>query len=167
MLGQKPQDQDEPQIAVLEQLASHPAGEDDDEEDKAAEEEAIQRALEENPELALELGPEYMQKVEAAQEKELGNKAFAGKDYSRALTHFTRCIELDPKNAIFYSNRSAAAANLSRFDDALSDAKTVLRLKPGWVKGHARAAAAYMGLQLYSEAKEQYEKAVKLEPDDK
>jgi len=28
--------------------------------------EAIQRALEENPELALELGPEYMQKVKAA-----------------------------------------------------------------------------------------------------
>jgi tetratricopeptide (TPR) repeat protein len=42
----------------------------------------------------------------------------------------------------------------------------VIKLKPGWVKGHARAAAAYMGLELYSEAKEAYEKAVKLEPDD-
>jgi hypothetical protein len=29
--------------------------------------EAIQRALEENPELALELGPEYMQKVKGIQ----------------------------------------------------------------------------------------------------
>jgi len=36
MLGQ-PQDQDEPQIAVLEQLTSHQA-DDDDEDDKAAEE---------------------------------------------------------------------------------------------------------------------------------
>jgi hypothetical protein len=35
--------------------------------------------------------------VEAAQEKELGNKAFAAKEYVQALTHFTRCIELDPK----------------------------------------------------------------------
>jgi hypothetical protein len=58
------------------------------------------------------------------------------------------------RNAIYFSNRSAAAANLCRFDEALADAKAVLRLKPGWVKGHARAAAAYMGLQLYSEAKE-------------
>lgn len=67
---------------------------------------------------------------------------------------------------MYYSNRSAAAANLSRFDEALSDARMVIKLKPGWVKGHARAAAAYMGLQQYSEAKEQFEKAVKLEPDD-
>lgn len=67
---------------------------------------------------------------------------------------------------MYYSNRSAAAANLSRCEDALNDALTVIKLKPGWVKGHSRAAAAYMGLQLYSEAKEAYEKAVKLEPDD-
>jgi len=60
----------------------------------------------------------------------------------------------------------AAAANMSQFDDDFY-VKMVLRLKPGWVKGHARAAAAYMGLLLYSEAKEEYEKAVKLEPDDK
>jgi tetratricopeptide (TPR) repeat protein len=58
------------------------------------------------------------------------------------------------RNAVYFSNRSAAAANLGRFEEALQDAKAVLRLKPGWVKGHARAAAAYMGLQLYSEAKE-------------
>lgn len=70
------------------------------------------------------------------------------------------------RNAVYYSNRSAAAANLSLFEDALRDARMVVKLKPGWVKGHARAAAAYMGLQLYSEAKEAYEKAVKLEPDD-
>jgi stress-induced-phosphoprotein 1 len=84
---------------------------------------------------------------------------------SQTLTTFVCCCCC--RNAIYYSNRSAAAANISRFDEALSDAKMVLRLKPGWVKGHARAAAAYMGLQLYSEAKEEYEKAVKLEPDDK
>lgn len=70
------------------------------------------------------------------------------------------------RNAVYFSNRSAAYANSSTFDEALEDARAVLRLKPGWVKGHARAAAAYMGLELYSEAKEAYEKAVKLEPDD-
>jgi len=35
--------------------------------------------------------------VEAAQEKELGNKAFAAKEYAQALSHFTRCLELDPE----------------------------------------------------------------------
>jgi len=70
------------------------------------------------------------------------------------------------RDAVYFSNRSAAYANCSKFDEALEDAQAVMRLKPGWVKGHARAAAAYMGLELYSEAKEAYEKAVKLEPDD-
>jgi len=37
MLGQKPQDQEEPQVAMLEQLRSEQAG-DDEEEDKAVEE---------------------------------------------------------------------------------------------------------------------------------
>lgn len=67
---------------------------------------------------------------------------------------------------MFFSNRSAAYANSSKFEAALEDALTVIKLKPAWVKGHTRAAAAYMGLELYSEAKEAYEKAVKLEPDD-
>ena len=29
-------------------------------------------------------------------EKELGNRAFGAKEFSQAITHFTRCIELDP-----------------------------------------------------------------------
>jgi Tetratricopeptide repeat len=67
---------------------------------------------------------------------------------------------------VYYSNRSAALANLGRFEDALSDAKRAVKLKPGWVKGHARAGAAHMGLQQYGDAREAYERAVKLEPDD-
>lgn len=35
--------------------------------------------------------------IEAGKEKELGNKAFAAKDYEKAIQHFSRCIELDPK----------------------------------------------------------------------
>ena len=35
--------------------------------------------------------------IEAGKEKELGNKAFAAKDYATAIQHFTKCIQLDPK----------------------------------------------------------------------
>lgn len=35
--------------------------------------------------------------VQAGKEKELGNKAFADKDYESAIKHFTTCIELNPK----------------------------------------------------------------------
>lgn len=39
-------------------------------------------------------------------------------------------------------------------------------MKPYWVKGHARRAAALFGLQCYGEAREAYERALKYEPDD-
>jgi hypothetical protein len=35
--------------------------------------------------------------IEAGKEKELGNKAFAAKDYDAAIQHFSKCIQLDPK----------------------------------------------------------------------
>lgn len=35
--------------------------------------------------------------MEAGKEKELGNKAFAAKDFETAIQHFSKCIELDPK----------------------------------------------------------------------
>lgn len=37
------------------------------------------------------------EQIEAEKEKQLGNTAFAAKDYDKAIQHFTRCIELDPK----------------------------------------------------------------------
>jgi stress-induced-phosphoprotein 1 len=55
---------------------------------------------------------------------------------------------------------------LERYQAALDDARAVTRLKPRWAKGHARAAAALMGLRRYGEAREAYEAALKLEPDD-
>ncbi len=38
-------------------------------------------------------------------------------------------------------------------------------LKPSWAKAHQRMGAAFLALQLFSDAKEAYEKAAKLEPD--
>ncbi|EFJ48274.1 hypothetical protein VOLCADRAFT_60479, partial [Volvox carteri f. nagariensis] len=67
---------------------------------------------------------------------------------------------------VYYSNRSAAYAALERWDDAATDARRVLAIKPGWAKGWARLGAACMGLKLYGDAKEAYEKALRIEPED-
>jgi tetratricopeptide (TPR) repeat protein len=35
----------------------------------------------------------------------LGNEAFIAKKYDVAMKHYTKAIELDPENAVYYSNR--------------------------------------------------------------
>lgn len=44
--------------------------------------------------------------------KKAGNKAYASKDYSAALAHFSEAISLNDSDYIYYSNRSACRAQL-------------------------------------------------------
>jgi tetratricopeptide (TPR) repeat protein len=71
--------------------------------------------------------------------------------YEDAVGHFTKCIGLDKGNEIYYSNRAAALTALKRYAEALEDAKSVVRLKPNWAKGWARAGAAHFGLEEWAE----------------
>jgi len=43
------------------------------------------------------------------------------KQFDKAITDFTRAIELDPKSALAYSNRGIAYANLQQYDKAIGD----------------------------------------------
>ena len=67
--------------------------------------------------------------------KDAGNKAFAAKEYDKAIELFSNAIELDPKNHILYSNRSAAQAGKKNWQAALEDAEQVciLSLPPLFV----------------------------------
>ena len=67
------------------------------------------------------------------------------------MRHFSRCIGLEPSNAIYFSNRAAARTALKNFSGALSDGKEVVRLRPQWAKGWARIAAAQFGLEEFQE----------------
>lgn len=57
--------------------------------------------------------------------KDLGNKAFAAKDYDKAIDLFTQAIAVDPKNHVLFSNRSAAKAGKKEWAAALEDAEQV------------------------------------------
>jgi stress-induced-phosphoprotein 1 len=56
-----------------------------------------------------------------------GNKAFAAKDYDRAIDLFTKALDLDQSNFVVWSNRSAAKAGKRDWDGALADADQVSR----------------------------------------
>lgn len=70
------------------------------------------------------------------------------------------------RNAVYYSNRSAVYASMKDYDNAVRDAESVIRMKPEWVKGWARLAVAYFGLEQYSHSVDAYKQALKIEPDD-
>ncbi|KAJ9516961.1 hypothetical protein QJQ45_027388 [Haematococcus lacustris] len=169
----------------------HPGGEEEEEEEEGQggagrldddiEEGALRRAMAENPALAKEFETQLNKRVttvvshasgglqldqsKAVQEKERGNKAFAAKDYAAAIASFTTCIELDPQCEVYFSNRSAAHAAQGDWEAAAQDARQAVKLAPKWAKAHTRLGAAFSGLQLHSDAKEAYERALQLEPD--
>lgn len=95
--------------------------------------------------------------------KDLGNKAFAAKEYDKAIDLFTQAIALDAKNHVLYSNRSAAHAGKRNWTQALQDAEQCVSINPSWSKGYARKGAALHGARKYDEAIAAYEAGLKLE----
>jgi tetratricopeptide (TPR) repeat protein len=68
---------------------------------------------------------ELIDPTKAAALKDQGNKAFAAKDYDKAIDLFGQAIALDGSNHVLYSNRSAAYAGKKLWDEALTDADKV------------------------------------------
>jgi stress-induced-phosphoprotein 1 len=112
--------------------------------------------------------------------KDLGNKAFAVKDYDKAIDLFSQAIAADQKNHVLWSNRSAAKAGKKDWSGALADADEVcfsylipilfqpngvqcVKLNPSWGKGWARKGAALHGARNYDEAITAYNTGLALE----
>ena len=65
--------------------------------------------------------------MSATEHKDRGNEHFKHARWDDAVEEFTRAIELDGTNHVFYSNRSAAHAGAERWREALADATTATR----------------------------------------
>lgn len=115
--------------------------------------EALRRAIEEDPSL-LQEHPELQavaDKAEAEALKAKGNAAFSAGKLQEAVDLFSRCIELDSSNHIYWSNRAAARTGLKQYQGAVKDAARCTELAPRWAKGWSRLGAAYFGLEDYSQ----------------
>lgn len=60
---------------------------------------------------------------QAAEYKAQGNAAFKEKKWEEAIQHFTKAIEYNPNDHVFYSNRSASFLNSGKHQEALIDAE--------------------------------------------
>eukprot|EP00397_Hematodinium_sp_SG-2012_P007918 GEMP01007969.1.p1 GENE.GEMP01007969.1~~GEMP01007969.1.p1 ORF type:complete len:739 (+),score=189.29 GEMP01007969.1:68-2284(+) len=107
---------------------------------------------------------ESSNKEKAAEAKTLGNDAFAAKDFLAAYGHFTTAISHDASDPVFYSNRSAAAVHLQKYDEAIKDAEKCIDLSPDWAKGYSRLGSALVGNGEISRAIETFEKGLQIDP---
>lgn len=74
--------------------------------------------------------------------KELGNKAYINKNYEEAVELYSKAIEIDPKDPVFYSNRATSLFELEKFDDCILDCDKCIELNPQFVKAYFRKALA-------------------------
>lgn len=82
---------------------------------------------------------------------------FSEKDYENAIKYYTEALELNPSNAIYYSNRSLAYLRTECYGYALADATKALEIDKNYIKGYYRRATSNMALGKFKAALKDYE----------
>jgi tetratricopeptide (TPR) repeat protein len=102
----------------------------------------------------------------AAEYKQQGNELFAKGAWKEAIDKYSRAIELDPRDKVFYSNRSAAYLKLGDSKSkALKDGEKCVELDPSWPKAYSRLGAAQHALKRYDAAVNTFREGMRLDPD--
>jgi len=113
-----------------------------------------------------------MSDSKSSEEKAKGNASFKKGDYNEAVTLYTSALKtcpVDDKDMIvaLHKNRAACWLKLQRYDDALSDCKTAVKLAPRDVKALYRLAQALEGKKDYTEAMRTLKHLLTIEPKNK
>ena len=102
--------------------------------------------------------------TEVKSKKELGNAAFHDGKFEEAVQYYSDAIKGDINSALLYNNRAAAYLAMSKFAEALSDAKQATRIDSSSAKAFGRIAEAHRGLGQPEAALVAYRKALELAP---
>ncbi len=94
--------------------------------------------------------------------KSSGNKAMATGAFAKAARQYSKALELDPANAVLFSNRSAAHFNLRQFTESLEDAESAILCDSMWWKAYKRKGLSLIHMQRYEEAIEALEEGLKI-----
>ena len=104
----------------------------------------------------------------AAAAQATGNECFKAGDYQRAALRYSLALRLferaAPQRAALLSNRSAAHAKLGRWEQALEDAESAVKLDSMNAKFWCRKGAALVGLGQAGEAVKMYKHAQQVDP---
>lgn len=99
--------------------------------------------------------------------KAKGNAALQAGKTSDAIEAYSKAIDLDGANHVFFSNRSAAYLKQGNASNALDDAKSCIGLNPDFSKGYSRKGAALHALRRYNDSIAAYEEGLAKFPGDR
>lgn len=104
-------------------------------------------------------------KKEAENHKIDGNRLMGQRKFQEAVDCYTKAIEANSNNEIYYSNRSAAYSSLRECNKAVEDARKAIDLNPNYSKAYSRLGLALYSLGDAQGAMKAYEDGIKAEGD--
>ncbi|NXP13841.1 DAAF4 factor, partial [Thinocorus orbignyianus] len=107
--------------------------------------------------------------------KEKANKMFATGNYLAAVNAYNLAVRLNNKLPLLYLNRAACHLKLRNLHKAIEDSSKALELltppvpdnENARVKAYVRRGTAFCQLELYTEGLQDYEAALKIDPENK
>jgi len=109
--------------------------------------------------------PSAADKEEAERMKTEGNNLMRAEKFQDALDMYTKAIELDGANPVFYCNRAASHSKMNNHHFAIEDCQRAIDMDPSYSKAYGRMGLAHSSLEKHKEAVENFKKALELEPD--
>lgn len=108
-----------------------------------------------------------MSKEQALKFKDEGNSLLKEHKFNEAIEAYSKAIELDSSNPIFYSNRAQVHIKLEAYGLALIDCDSALKADPSFVKAYYRKGVSLMALLDYKAAQSNFRIVLKKIPTDK
>lgn len=103
--------------------------------------------------------------AEAERLKTEGNDKMKEENFSEAVEFYSKAIEINPQNAVYYCNRAAAYSKLGNYAGAVQDCELAIGIDPNYSKAYGRMGLALASLNKHTEAVNFYQKALELDPE--
>lgn len=104
------------------------------------------------------------QGMTAEEIKNKGNECMGVAKYKEAIACYTKAIEMDPKNHIYFCNRAAAYTHLKDYRNSVLDCERAIAINPNYSKAYSRLGTSFFYQENYQRAVDAFTKACELDP---
>ncbi|KAI5953208.1 PPT1 [Candida jiufengensis] len=106
-------------------------------------------------------------KDEANKYKDEGNQYLKDHKFEEAIESYTKAINLDPTNPIFYSNRAQVNIKLENYGLAIQDCDFAIEQNPNFLKAYYRKGVSQMAILQHKKAQQNFKFLLNKLPNDK